>query len=346
MNSTEPLHILMIFTGGTISSRTDQRAIALDQPPYRLLEDYVDQNFVFDVHEPFSILSENMTPQRLHSLFIYIQKESLRRKYDGIIITHGTDTLAFTAQMAYLLLAEKAEAGTPTVLLGSKFPLDNPRNDGQKNFKNALELIAQVRLGNYPSGVYVVGEDDSGQSCLHSAGLVIQADEECDDVRSFKGQVLQVIPPSPQPWVFPRGNSSLPRFPKKLLEKLQNQPLKEISSVLILPAYVGLDYRNINFQNSNFQFVLQRLYHSGTTCTPPPEENASFYSLSFLQEQCHQYNKKLFLVPMDSKRLPYESTAALLESGITPLYDLPMEAAWARLLLADWLNLPWQELFL
>ncbi|VEB00092.1 L-asparaginase [Klebsiella pneumoniae] len=63
-------------------------------------------------------------------------------EYDGFVILHGTDTMAFTASALSFMLEN---LGKPVIVTGSQIPLAELRSDGQINLLNALYVAA-----NYP----------------------------------------------------------------------------------------------------------------------------------------------------------------------------------------------------
>ncbi|POF59717.1 L-asparaginase 1, partial [Vibrio vulnificus] len=63
-------------------------------------------------------------------------------KYDGFVILHGTDTMAYTASALSFMLEN---LGKPVIVTGSQIPLAELRSDGQANLLNALHIAA-----NYP----------------------------------------------------------------------------------------------------------------------------------------------------------------------------------------------------
>lgn len=328
MSAPRPLHILVVFTGGTISSRLSGEAFEMSDAPYRLMESIPRDQFIFDPYEPMQTFSENMTPGMLIELFGAISDYVEQSVFDGLIVAHGTDTLAYTAQLADLLLSG---LGFPVVILGSKSPLEDPQNDGQSNFMNALDLFTQV-----DSGVYAVSRSKNGTDYVHPAGRIMQADSQTDDFHSYKGQVFGVmhdglldINPGYKPHI-PAYNS------RELLTRVAALRKKSPDkTVLLLDAGVGMNYSVLNLNRPEFTYILQRLFHSGTACTAPRQ---SPYSLLYLQNVCREHHKRLFIAPIESERIPYSTTYELLDAGITPVYDLPVEAVWAGLLLCTWLK--------
>ena len=322
------LQILVVFTGGTISSRVSGGTFAISDPPYQLLDHVSSDDIHFTVCEPFRILSENMTPDMLFHLFCAISDECSSKIYDGILIAHGTDTMAYTAQLAHILLSG---LGIPSILIGSKLPLQNPDSDGTVHFANAIALFRQVS-----SGVYVISRSDNGIIYVHSAGKIMQAAMGTDDFQSYKDQYAGImedgrfqIASTNQPDDIP--SASLPYL--RRLADLRTLPCPE--TVLVLDSCVGMNFQTLDLTRSEYKYILQRAYHSGTACTAPLP---SPYSLLYLQTLCKENFKSLFLAPVDRERIPYSTAQELIHAGVTPVYDLPFEAVWAGLLVCTWLK--------
>ena len=114
------MKILVIFTGGTIGSKLTDGFISPDRgAPYALLEKFKYPGIGFDTVSPYTILSENLSVKELNILLDTVRK-SLHMGYDGIIITHGTDTLQYSA--AAVLECVKNTA-VPIVFVSSNYPL-------------------------------------------------------------------------------------------------------------------------------------------------------------------------------------------------------------------------------
>lgn len=139
------MNIAVIFTGGTIGSSIQQNYVSTDsQMPYRLLEMYNESQAKdnpdfphFITVEPYTTLSEYMNGSHLNLLIASV-REQLTREIDGIIITHGTDTLPFTAAALGMCFAY---AKIPVLLVSSNYILDDPRANGLTNFTAAVDYI-------------------------------------------------------------------------------------------------------------------------------------------------------------------------------------------------------------
>ena len=105
------MNILLVLTGGTIctSVRDGLRTLDTESASLRLVEEFRHSGSAFadtrfTVGERFHTLSENMTVAVWNRMADYFRTVDFAR-FDGVIVAHGTDTLAYTASMFALLLS-------------------------------------------------------------------------------------------------------------------------------------------------------------------------------------------------------------------------------------------------
>lgn len=138
--------IYVAYTGGTIGmQRSDQGFIPvsghLQQQLANMPEFHRAEMPDFTIHEYQPLIdSSDMTPLDWQSIADDIRKNY--DQYDGFVILHGTDTMAFTASALSFMLENLAK---PVIVTGSQIPLEQLRSDGQQNLLNALFVAA-----NYP----------------------------------------------------------------------------------------------------------------------------------------------------------------------------------------------------
>ncbi len=134
--------LLIIYTGGTIGMIQDEETGALvpfnfddiyDQIPVLKKFDY---NLVFHCFDPL-LDSSNMNPESWVELVSFI--ETNYEKYDGFVILHGSDTMAYTASALSFMLEN---LNKPVIFTGSQLPLGVIRTDGRENFLTAIEIAA------------------------------------------------------------------------------------------------------------------------------------------------------------------------------------------------------------
>ena len=123
-------NILVVFTGGTIGSTASEGTINTSSTaPFKLIQQFQQhyknhQQIHFSTIQPLQILSENLAPCVWQTLITAIEAQQ-PDQYDGIIITHGTDTLAYTAAaLSFYFNAIKI----PMLLVSSDYPLDDTQS--------------------------------------------------------------------------------------------------------------------------------------------------------------------------------------------------------------------------
>ena len=255
------MHILMLATGGTIASQSSKEGIRLAQKPLPLCHRYreeVDPAVEFTLRTPYQILSENLTPRRWEALLGPLLTEDLSG-FDGILITHGSDTLSYTAAMAGLLLSHLP---LPVVLTAADKPLEHPQSNGWENFRAAVELI---RTGT--PGVYVTYRNPEERAVtVFGWEEILQADCALDRFGCQNPVPLGTAE---------NGKVTLARLPRRWNAPLCS-PLPVLNrTVLQLLCYPGLDLRQIQ-PRPETAAVLLRLYHSGTAPVEGEEGAAAF----------------------------------------------------------------------
>lgn len=134
--------ILIIYTGGTIGMVNDPLTGALIPFDFKQIQQNVPElarlNYDLDVHSFDPILdSSNMDPEIWAELAGIIA--STYAIYDGFVILHGSDTMAYTASALSFMLKNLSK---PVVLTGSQLPIGEIRTDAKENLITALEIAA------------------------------------------------------------------------------------------------------------------------------------------------------------------------------------------------------------
>ncbi len=144
------MNILLIYTGGTIGMVQNAETGALESFDFQQLQQHVPELYTLghhiDVHtfQP-PIDSSDMTPDHWLQLRDIIL-ESYDR-YDGFVVLHGTDTMAFTASALSFLLPGLTK---PVIFTGSQLPVSQVRTDGRENLITAVEMAADTDAEGRP----------------------------------------------------------------------------------------------------------------------------------------------------------------------------------------------------
>ncbi|MEE8167353.1 MAG: asparaginase domain-containing protein, partial [Candidatus Hydrothermarchaeales archaeon] len=125
--------VTILGTGGTIASKIDYKTGAVHPAlsAEELLNAIPELGEIAELETRvlFNILSENMTPKHWREIATAVAKE-LNSGADGVVVAHGTDTMAYTSAALSFML--KNLQG-PVVLVGSQRSSDRPSSDASQN---------------------------------------------------------------------------------------------------------------------------------------------------------------------------------------------------------------------
>lgn len=141
--------ILMIATGGTIASRNRGNGLEPELSSEELLDcvPEIAQFASVEAVQPFNLDSTNIYAG--HWLAIARIVEENYSRYDGFVVTHGTDTMAYTAAALTYLVQNSAK---PIVLTGSQRSVYTRDTDARRNLADAFAYCAD----DGASGVHIV----------------------------------------------------------------------------------------------------------------------------------------------------------------------------------------------
>ena len=133
--------LLLIYTGGTIGMVQDQKGILVPFDFNNITENVpelsrLDYQVVVISFDPI-LDSSNMNMDSWIDMASIIEKNY--HDYDGFVILHGSDTMAYTASALSFMLENLAK---PVILTGSQLPIGEIRTDAKENLITALEIAA------------------------------------------------------------------------------------------------------------------------------------------------------------------------------------------------------------
>ena len=314
--------ICVIFTGGTIGSYSAEGGIVdlKAETGSLLIEKYRERfgNAVeFDELRPLNILSENMQPADLETMADCIRNVN-KDNYDGIILTHGTDTLCFTANLFSQIFCD---IKIPLVIVSALYPLDDDRSRGVENFAGAVTFIESVDYG----GVFVSFENFSENCKIHLASRLISATQ----IRGEYESILNVHYGEIRGWRFVYNENEYNPAPSQLRRPRKPCEAQHLCTDLVtIQAHSLLNFDYYRFNDVKPKAVMVQLYHSGTVCTEG--EKANFKN--FLA-YCKGLGIEVVIATVDSTARTYGSALGLAEM-CTTAYDISFEMATVKVLLA------------
>ncbi len=139
--------ICLIATGGTIACVPTENGLSPELTANDLIKlvGCESEDVEISCTDLFSMDSSNIQPEEW-----YLISEAIREKVgncDGIVLTHGTDTMAYTASMLSFMLSGLP---VPVVLTGAQYPAVYPNSDGRRNLQDAVTAATTL-----PGGVYI-----------------------------------------------------------------------------------------------------------------------------------------------------------------------------------------------
>ena len=223
--------ILLIYTGGTIGMKEDPVLQALTPFDFsQILEEvpelakfaYKIDSYTFD---PL-IDSSDVEPSLWISLVRLIEERY--DDYDGFVILHGTDTMAYSASALSFMIEGLTK---PVIFTGSQLPIGTPRTDGKENLISSVEIAAAKDEEGHPLVPEV---------CICFDNVLIRGNRSrkfnSDNFRAFRSEDY---PPLAEAGISIRYNSSLIRKP----ESWEARPLfhkKLDTRVSILKIHPGI----------------------------------------------------------------------------------------------------------
>ena len=198
--------ILLIYTGGTIGMKEDPALQALTPFDFsQILEEvpelakfaYRIDSYTFD---PL-IDSSDVEPSLWISLVSLIEERY--DDYDGFVILHGTDTMAYSASTLSFMIEGLTK---PVIFTGSQLPIGTPRTDGKENLISSVEIAAAKDEEGHPLVPEV---------CICFDNVLIRGNRSrkfnSDNFRAFRSEDY---PPLAEAGISIRYNSSLIRKPE------------------------------------------------------------------------------------------------------------------------------------
>jgi L-asparaginase len=147
MKTKKDISILIIYTGGTIGMVHDPETGSLVPIDFRHITDHVPElrKFGYDLHSvSFNPVkdSSNIDPDVWIKMAEII--ENSYDDFDGFVVLHGTDTMAYTASALSFMLENLSK---PVILTGSQLPIGLLRTDGRENLITAIDIAASTENG-------------------------------------------------------------------------------------------------------------------------------------------------------------------------------------------------------
>ena len=311
--------ILIIYTGGTIGMIEDPETKTLrpfdfnhlmeNVPKVKMLNYSID-NLQFE--QPID--SSDMNPEHWQHIAASIGENY--DKYDGFVVLHGTDTMAYTASALSFMLQGLSK---PVIITGSQLPIGEVRTDGEENLITALQIAAARADDGYPmvQEVAILFENYLWRG-------VRSTKRSADHFNAFKSNNY------PQLAKIGLGIA----FSPEALDRRKSKKLKVFTeldpSVMCIDLFPGLTEQTLRHQLSTpgIKGVVLRTYGAGNGPTAP-------WFIDAIREACR---RGLIIVnvtqcvngSVNANR--YEAGDLLSATGVISGHDITFEAAITKMM--------------
>ncbi|POY39348.1 L-asparaginase 1 [Solitalea longa] len=324
-------NILIIYTGGTIGMINDPKTGALKPFNFSHITSNVPElkrlNYNFSVHSfnP-TIDSSNVTPEIWIELAVII--EDNYQKYDGFVILHGSDTMAYSASALSFALENLSK---PVVFTGAQLPIGELRTDAKENLLTALEIAAAKNENGLPMVPEV---------CIYFDYMLYRGNRST----KFDSEKFQAFTSTNYHSLAEAGIRL--KYNEKYILPYPEKPLKvykyfdtAVGSIKLFP---GMDPRFVSgmLNTPGLRAVVMEAFGSGNASTNP----------EFLNVLREAINKGIIILDISQclggtvELGHYETSDELSSMGVLNGYDMTFEAAITKLMFVLAQNKPIDEL--
>jgi glutamyl-tRNA(Gln) amidotransferase subunit D len=310
--------ILLISTGGTIASKIDYRtggvtSLLTASELYSAFPELSDYGYIYPEFL-FNEYSENMNPHHWSALADRISFAINNEHYDGIIVSHGTDTMHYTSSALSFALQN---IPIPVVLVGSQRSSDRPSSDAFSNLVGAIRFIKDARY----SGIFVCmhhNTSDEVIACHLGTQVRKNHTSKRDAFKSLNGMPFALI-----------ENSDI-KYNKLLHDGVESANISKnfisrtafSDKVFLLKFYPGFSSSFLeNFLQMDYKVIILEgtgLGHVSKDCFPILEKLINSGIFVFMTSQCIFGTVQMTV---------YDTGRDLLGLGVIPLSNMSSENA-------------------
>ncbi len=311
--------VLIIYTGGTIGMVEDPVRGTLRPFDFDHILKQVPELKAFGYHlETFSfnpiVDSSNMDP-KIWTQLAEILKEHYDR-FDGFVILHGTDTMAYTASALSFLLENQYK---PVILTGSQLPIGKIRTDGKENLITAIEIAAKKQ-----NGMALVPE-----VCIYFEYRLFRGNRTSKySAEHFNAFHSPNYPPLAEAGIEIKFNYQSIHYPALIKDLVIHTQLDNRVGILKIFPGMSAEYAQCILHNPDIKALVMETYGAGNASTSP-------WFLEAIEHAIDQGKIILNVTQCSAGSVQmgrYDTSLKLLDIGVLSGHDITSEAALAKLM--------------
>ena len=311
--------VTIVSTGGTIASRVDYRTGAV-RPAISARDLYsivpeLSNLAVVDTEVLFSVFSEDLTPKHWKKTAETVAKH-IRNGADGVVVTHGTDTMGYTAAALSFALQNLP---VPVILVGAQRSEDRPSSDAALNLVGAVLAASKAPFAEVAVAMHESISDEA--VVLHRGTKVRKLHTSRRD--AFKTVNAQPVAKVSNGQIVMSTEDYMPRNKER---KLVLKPEFE-EKVTLIKFYPGMKPKVIDWhiENGYKGIIIEGtgLGHVRQECFLPIKKAISNNVIVAMTSQCIWGRVNMNV---------YNNGRDLIAMGVIPLQDMLAETALVKLM--------------
>jgi len=312
--------ILIIYTGGTVGMIYDDKTKALRPIGFNEIRNNLPELYrmgidfyVYAFNPPID--SSDMQPEIWVELASII--EDRYDRYDGFVILHGSDTMAFTASALSFMLENLSK---PVILTGSQLPIGKIRTDAKENIITAMEIACSRHNGTAISMVPEV--------CIYFDFSLFRGNRS----KKYNAEKFEAFYTMNYPQLAEAGIDI--KFKHQFILPPPTQPLKvhkELeTNITVLKLFPGISRKAVEatLSVSGLKGVIMETFGSGNTNTQP-------WFIESIKKVIDNGAIIVDITQCDGGSVElgkYETSQHLVEIGVVSGHDMTFEAAVTKLM--------------
>ncbi len=319
--------ILIIYTGGTIGMVNDPVTGSLVPIDFRHISGQVPElrRFGFTLEtvtfDPV-IDSSEVNPETWHLIASSIEENYDR--FDGFVVLHGTDTMAYSASALSFMLQGLEK---PVIFTGAQLPIGVLRTDGKENLITAIEIAAARE-----NGLPVVPE-----VCIYFENKLLRGNRTIKySAEHFKAFVSPNLPPLAEAGLQIRYNRNIIRYPTVRRHLTVSGSFE--TAVAVLQLFPGIRQETVHaiLATAGIKGLILETYGTGNAPT-------AVWFLDELKRFINQGGVVLNVTQCQAGSVEmglYETSAGLISAGVISGRDITTEAAVTKMMILLGSGLP------